>query len=641
MTLVSASSATGVATIPSGTYTFAGLGLNQTFSGTNIFSGAAAPSPTSGQASFGGSSSFGAVIIGNGTNDVTLENRNGSNVCNIGGNTTQFNCNTLALTNALGVASGGTGNATATAHSIPVSEGTSAQASVGPCATNQAILGKGASADPTCGAVRTQLTANINYYVNGNSGGTATCGSAGGSTCSAGNDSNNCLTPGTACLTLQHVVNVVVGTIDMAQQFNATVFLAHNTGTTNYDLFCGFGPFIGTSVINVAGDSTSQTATVITDPAGAYGLQIKDGCTIDYSYVKFVDNPSNNAAGHIAVGGTGNAGHLDIANVTFGPLTIGTMLSAGNMGSATLVGPITIAGGAPLAIGSGNGGLIDFGSQTVTLTGTPAFSTAFAYMPASGIIGATTTTFSGSATGPRCIVAGPLNLAGFNPNAVFPGSTDCVANEYVGAIGLQTGSGGSSSFAYGSSGQPLISGGGSNANNTWATAAQMQAFTEQGMTLLNVLTASNSANLSDTTSFTSTYDDYLIVFDAIVPVTNAVNFNCQIKSGGAFQTTGYLNITGGATSYVDLMSGASTLINNAGYGWSGQAYLQSASSTGFKPFTARNNLWWSGTATIGGNSNVVGAWTGGTGAITGLQCQMSSGNISTGNIKIFGLRIAQ
>lgn len=51
------------------------------------------------------------------------------------------------------VPNGGTGNTTAAAHSIPVSEGTAAQAAVGPCTTSQVIVGGGASADPACGAV--------------------------------------------------------------------------------------------------------------------------------------------------------------------------------------------------------------------------------------------------------------------------------------------------------------------------------------------------------------------------------------------------------------------------------------------------------------------------------------------------------
>ena len=51
------------------------------------------------------------------------------------------------------VPSGGTGNATAAAHSIPVSEGTAAQNVLGPCTTSQVIVGAGASADPVCGGV--------------------------------------------------------------------------------------------------------------------------------------------------------------------------------------------------------------------------------------------------------------------------------------------------------------------------------------------------------------------------------------------------------------------------------------------------------------------------------------------------------
>jgi hypothetical protein len=118
--------------------------LNQLFGGTP-------PAPTSGQGFIGANSTLGLILTGNGTNDVTLENRNGANVCNIGGNTTTFNCNALALVNPLMVAEGGTGNATATAHSVPVGEGTGAQASVGPCNSNVPITGQGASTDPQCG----------------------------------------------------------------------------------------------------------------------------------------------------------------------------------------------------------------------------------------------------------------------------------------------------------------------------------------------------------------------------------------------------------------------------------------------------------------------------------------------------------
>jgi hypothetical protein len=158
------------------------------------------------------------------------------------------------------------------------------------------------------------------------------------------------------------------------------------------------------------------------------------------------------------------------------------------------------------------------------------------------------------------------------------------------------------------------------------------------MTLLNVVTVSAAANISDTSSFTSAYNDYLIMLDNIVPATNGVNFNCQVQSGGSFQTSGYVS-QGGATSYFDLLAGSAALSNAVGYGYSGQLWLHGANSANYKALIARNDLWWSAAGTVGGNSNAIGAWTGGTGAITGIQCQASTGNV-TGTMSIYGLRKA-
>lgn len=321
------------------------------------------------------------------------------------------------------------------------------------------------------GPPRIQLKANISYFVNGNSGSAAMCGPAGSQTCSVGSDSNNCLTAATACLTLQHVVNLIVAGVDFAYQYSGTVYLAHNTGTTNYAVSCVSGPWIGTSVITITGDSSAgASATVIEDGLNAAASAVKDLCTLSYSYVTFADNGSNNGVAHFQIGGTGNAGHVDANNIVLGAInSSGARIAVGSMGSFTATGPITDSGNAGIGYEATNGGLIDFGSQTVTVSGTPAFSTAAAYILNGGVINATNTTFSGSATGKRCLIDGPLNVGGYNPNAVFPGNTDCVQNEYIGAIGLQTGSGGSSSFAYGTAGQPLCSGGASTADDTWCT----------------------------------------------------------------------------------------------------------------------------------------------------------------------------
>ena len=76
--------------------------------------------------------------------------------------------------------------------------------------------------------------------------------------------------------------------------------------------------------------------------------------------------------------------------------------------------------------------------------------------------------------------------------------------------------------------------------------------------LLNTMTASNSAFLSDTTSLTSTYAHYDIVFTNLIPTTNAVTCEILLHSGGTFQTTGY-------NGYVYLFNSTVTVFSHSTY----------------------------------------------------------------------------
>ncbi len=323
------------------------------------------------------------------------------------------------------------------------------------------------------GTLRQRLIGNIALYVNGNAGGTATCGPAGISTCSAGVDTGKCLTPSTACLTLQYAYGLLVGNVDFAYAFSGTIYLAHNAGTTNYQLICVAGPVIGTGVFNVVGDSGSVNATVVQDDISGspghtgVGWLVKDGCTVGSQGISWIDSVSANATAHILIGGSGNAGHFDLGAGTLGSLALSgaTKIQVGGQGSGGLQGAVTDSGNATAFIQITGPANFTFQNQVVTESGTPAY-TEYALLVDGGEVVASSANFSGSATGLRCLVLGAMNTGGIDPNFIFPGNSNCVQNELVGAIGIQNGA----SFSYGTTGHALLSGGAGSAKDTWDTA---------------------------------------------------------------------------------------------------------------------------------------------------------------------------
>lgn len=119
---------------------------------------------------------------------------------------------------------------------------------------------------------------------------------------------------------------------------------------------------------------------------------------------------------------------LRLKPTEFKACTKGHMQAAG--GEIRLLANYTISGGAEYhALAEVMGGLVDFGSgRTVTLTGTPAFSTAFVSAGECSNIGAHGVTFSGSATGKRFNISNFGSIAENDPsddlNATFPGDAN-------------------------------------------------------------------------------------------------------------------------------------------------------------------------------------------------------------------------
>lgn len=171
-------------------------------------------------------------------------------------------------------------------------------------------------------------------------------------------------------------------------------------------------------------------------------------------------------------------------------------------------------------------------------------------------------------------------------------------------------------------------------------------FQTQGRKLLNTLTATGTpSSLQDTTSITAAFSDYEIVFENLIPVlATGVTAELLVHTSSAFPSSGYLSSTilaGGAaivehpTTYIPL-SRASDVASTIGF--SGSIRLFNANNTA-------SPKQWAGLISSLSFQNtgvhvltvVGGYYNGGNTAIDGFQFLFSSGNITSGSIKIYGL----
>ena len=199
-------------------------------------------------------------------------------------------------------------------------------------------------------------------------------------------------------------------------------------------------------------------------------------------------------------------------------------------------------------------------------------------------------------------------------------------------------------------------------NNSLANITALPSSISGGaMTLLATQTASGSANLSFTSGIDSTYDSYVFKFYNIHPATNntKLQFQSSINSGSSYGVT--MTSTAffathsedGETSSLsydandDLAQSTSFMplsfdgIGNANdNNLSGFLNLFSPSSTTFvKHFTGTTNATRINT---GQNQNYslesfAAGYFNTTSAINAVQFKMSSGNIDSGVIKLYGI----
>ena len=200
-------------------------------------------------------------------------------------------------------------------------------------------------------------------------------------------------------------------------------------------------------------------------------------------------------------------------------------------------------------------------------------------------------------------------------------------------------------------------------NNSLSSVTSAAGFPAGAMTLIKTITASSDSSISfvDGSSdvvLDSTYPIYLFKFINIHPATNgeALTFNLSADTGSNYNVTKtttffYANHTesggGGSVAYStgnDLAQSTGFQKLTAGIGsdndecLSGFLRLFNPSSTTFvKHFTAATN-------TVSGDSTpedwniYVAGYGNTTSAIDAVQFKMSSGNIDSGTIKLYGIK---
>jgi hypothetical protein len=248
---------------------------------------------------------------------------------------------------------------------------------------------------------RTKLTGALNLYVS-----------------ASGNDSNNGLSSGTPFLTLQQACNVALAFYDTAG-YPINVNVAAGTYTSGVLLT---HPLVGGGVLHFIGNTATPSSVAVNLVSSGPCFFSQAGATMSVSGFSMTASVGSGANAGFCLGAN-LAGILYFDHCIFNASQYAHM-SVGIAGYIAATGPYTITGGAEAHMIAGSGGsCIGVANQIVTLTGTPAFSAAFAYADSAALISAAGNTYSGTATGYRYVAvnAGYIITNGAGAS-YFPGS---------------------------------------------------------------------------------------------------------------------------------------------------------------------------------------------------------------------------
>ena len=432
---------------------------------------------------------------------------------------------------------------------------------------------------------RRVLISNTTYYVNTGTGSDTT-----------GNGSAT-----TPWATIQKAVNFVQQKVDLGG-YNVTISVTiSGTYTQNTSIT---GPFIGVTSLNsvaIVGNPSNPAACPITVTGNDC---FTGGYFSFFSVLGF--QLSTVTSGYALNSNTGSV--ILFEYMIFGACASGHILANG-CAAVFANGAYTIAGSAPFHWCAEVNGLLDCYNQTVTLTGAPAFSQAFAVCSGSATMTVNGNTFTGSATGQRYLIStnGTLFTGGAG-EAYLPGNS----------AGLQKTGGRYDSdplgIADGGTGATTLATAQANLGITNITGGSQQSVTATAGT---TITAANfigrliarsgiTANATDTT-------------DTAANIVAAIS-NAQV---GTILQINYQN----NTAYtVTLAAGAGVTLsgNTAVYPNSTRIYWLLVTATGTPAVTLYGSAYGFNyvPATAGANSNIT--------SLTGLTTALSAAQGGTG-----------
>ena len=194
-----------------------------------------------------------------------------------------------------------------------------------------------------------------------------------------------------------------------------------------------------------------------------------------------------------------------------------------------------------------------------------------------------------------------------------------------------------------------------NNNSLSAITTKPSGLSGGSLNLISTQTASSSSTISFTSGIDSTYDEYVFKFYDIHPATNstAFRFNLSVDTGSNYNVTKTTTVTqyyhdegdsATALQYdtgMDLAQSTNPQIiaENIGNGSdecaSGYLHLFNPSSTTFvKNFLISSASYF---ASDYSNNYYVAGYGNTTSAVDAIQFSMSSGNIDSGTIKLYGV----